>query len=134
MTEIGTQRHVGDDKYTEDHGGHTMPHIVEFESGEPEAQRAILRPALNEIAAAVGVVLRDGHLNCPIYLTVPHSGNSIVMMACALDPTDIEWSRATSIVCKVITTRLGDVRLHGRPVVCVLANSTICAADLGTET
>ena len=44
-----------------------MPQIVEPSStdDEPEAQRAIVRLALDEIATEVGAAMRDAHLDFP---------------------------------------------------------------------
>ena len=110
-----------------------MPQIIDPQSDEPEAQRAVVKLALNEIAAEVGIALHDAHLNFPVYLTVPNSGNSIATIACPLDPSDSEWSCATSIVCRVIATRLGDIRLRGRTLICAMANSTMSAADVAAD-
>jgi hypothetical protein len=105
-----------------------MPQIVEHT--EPEAQRAVIRPALEEIAAEVGVALRDAHLDFPVYLTVPNSGNSIATIATPLDPSDSQWSDASAIVCRIIGQRFGDVRLRGRPLHCAVANGTIGATEV----
>ena len=115
-----------------------MSQIINSKSDEPEAQRAVIKLALNEIVAEVGVALHDSRIDFPIYLTVPNSGNSIATMVCPLDPSDSEWSLAASTVCRIIGQRLGDVRLCGRPLICAMANSTMDAvdvtADVGTET
>ena len=112
-----------------------MPQIVE--PTEPEAQREIINLALDEIAAEVGTALRDAHLDFPVFLTVPTSGESLATMACPLDPSDADWSLASEIVCRIIGQRLGDVRLRGRPLHCAVANGTIAAtdvtADIGSE-
>ena len=112
-----------------------MPQLIE--PTETEAQREIIRQSINEIAIEVGVALRDGHLDFPVYLTVPNSGESLATMACPLDPSDGDWSHASAIVCRIIGQRLGDVRLHGRPLHCAVANGTIAVAavtaDLGSE-
>src|SRR5450432_2920238 len=100
---------------------------------EPEAQRAVIRLALDEIAVEVGTDLRDASLDFPVYLTVSNSGKSLATMACPLDPSDTEWSRASAIVCKIIGHRLGDVRLRGRPLHCAVANATMGAAEVTAD-
>jgi hypothetical protein len=112
-----------------------MPQIAESSStdDEPEAQRAGLRLALDEIAAEVGTALREASLNFPVYLTVSNSGKSLATMACPLDPSDTEWSRASAIVCKTIGRRLGNVRVRGRPLQCAVANATMGAAEVTAD-
>jgi hypothetical protein len=105
----------------------TMPQIVEL---TPDAQREIIRLALDEIAAQVGTALRDAHLDFPVFLTVPNSGTSVATMACPLDPSDGDWSHASAIVCRIIGQRLGDVRLRGRPLHCAVANAKMGANDV----
>jgi hypothetical protein len=109
-----------------------MPQIVEQTSTDDgrEAQREILRLALDEIATEVGTVLRDVHLDFPVFLTVPNSGDSLATMACPLDPSDSDWSHASAIVCGIIGKRLGAVRLHGRALHCAVANATMGATDV----
>ena len=63
-----------------------MPQLVEPTA--PDAQREIIRQSLDEIAAEVGTALRDAHLDFPVFLTVPNSGESLATMACPLDPSD----------------------------------------------
>ena len=108
-----------------------MPQIVELK--EPDAQREIIRQSINEIAAEVGVALRDANLDFPVFLTVPNSGDSFATMACSLDPSDEDWSDASAIVCRIIGKRLGDVQLRGRALHCAVANATMGAADVVAE-
>jgi hypothetical protein len=112
-----------------------MPQIVEHTStdDEPEDQRTVLRLALDEIAVEVGTKLREASLDFPIYLTVSNSGKSLATMACPLDPSDTEWSRASAIVCKIIGRRLGDVKLRGRALHCAVANATMGAAEVTAD-
>src|ERR1700693_4809153 len=109
----------------------TMPQLVE--PTEPETQREVIKLALDEIAAEVATALRDAHLDFPVFLTVPNSGESLATIACPLDPSDTEWSHASAIVCRIIGQRLGDARLHGRPLHCAVANATMGAADVIPE-
>jgi hypothetical protein len=106
----------------------TMPQIVE--PAEPESQRETIKQSLDEIAAEVAIALRDAHLDFPVYLTVPNSGDSLATMACPLDPSDGDWSHASAIVCRIIGQQLGDVRLRGRALHCAVANGTIAVADV----
>ena len=105
-----------------------MPQLIE--PTMPDEQREIIRQSLDEIAAEVATSLRDAHLDFPVFLTVPNSGNSLATMASPLDPSDSEWSHASAIVCRIIGQRLGDARLHGRPLHCAVANATMGAADV----
>ena len=105
-----------------------MPQLVEPTT--PDAQREIIRQSLDEIAAEVGTALRDAHLDFPVFLTVPNSGDSLATMACPLDPSDGDWSHASAIVCRIIGQRLGDVRLRGRALHCAVANATMGAAEV----
>jgi hypothetical protein len=109
-----------------------MPQIVE--PTEPDAQREIIRLALDEIASEVGTALREAYLDFPVFLTVPNSGESLATMSCPLDPSDNDWSRASAIVCRIIGQRLGDVRLRGRALHCAMANGTIAATDVMDDT
>jgi hypothetical protein len=109
-----------------------MPQIVEPTT--PEAQREIIRQSLDEIAAEVAISLRDAHLDFPVFLTVPNSGDSLATMACPLDPTDGDWAHARAIVCRIIGQRLGDARLCGWSLHCAVANATMGAADVTADT
>jgi hypothetical protein len=112
-----------------------MPQIIEPTT--PDAQRSVIRQSLYEIASEVGTALREANLDFPVFLTVPNSGESLATMACPLDPSDADWSRASAIVCRIIGQRLGDARLCGRSMTCAVANATMGAADvmadLGSE-
>ena len=105
-----------------------MPQLIEHT--EPNAKREIIKLALNEIAAEVATLLHDAHLDFPVFLTVPNSGDSVATMACPLDPSDADWSHASAIVCRIIGQRLGDVRLFGRALHCAVANAAMGAAEV----
>jgi hypothetical protein len=96
----------------------------------PDAQREVIRQSLDDLANEVAIALREAHLDFPVFLTVPNSGESLATMACPLDPSDTQWSEATAIACRIIGKRLGDLRLHGRPLPCAAANGTIAVADV----
>ena len=70
--------------------------------GKLYAQRDIIQRSLDEIAADVGVALRDAGLTCPVFLTVPNSGNSLATVATPIDPPDEDWSRVIAIVCQIL--------------------------------
>jgi hypothetical protein len=95
-----------------------------------EAQREVIRLALDDIAVQVGTAHREAGLDFPVLLTVPGSGNSLVTLACALDPSEEEWSQAMVIVCDIIGQRLGDIRLCGRSIPCAVANTAMVVADV----
>ena len=98
-----------------------------------ESHREIIRQSLEEIAAEVATALREAHLEFPVFLTVPNSGDSLATMACPIDPSDEDWSHASAIVCRIIRQPLGDTRLRGRSLHCAVANATIGAADVMAE-
>jgi hypothetical protein len=109
----------------------TVPQLVE--PTEPEAQRKVIRLALDEIIAEVGVALRDAQLDFPVYVAICGSEESLATIATPLDPTDTQWTKAKAIVCRIIGARLGDVRLRGRPLHCAVANGTIAVADVTAD-
>ena len=108
-----------------------MPQLIEPTT--PDAQREVIRQSLDDLANEVAIALREAHLDFPVFLTVPNSGDSLATMACPIDPSDGDWSHASAIVCRVIGQRLGDVRLSGRPMICAVANATMGAADVIPE-
>src|ERR1700730_6831000 len=109
-----------------------MPQLIKLTTRD--AQREIIRLALDDIAAEVATALSDAHLDFPVFLTVPNSGDSLATMACPLDPSDGDWARASAIVCQIIGQRLGDALLHGQPMHSAVANATMGAADVVTDT
>jgi hypothetical protein len=112
-----------------------MPEIVEptTTDGEPEAQRAVIRLALDDIAIEVGAALRDAHLDFPVGLTVPSSGNSMIAMATLLDPSEDDWSQAMAIVRHIVSSKLGGIRLRSRPLPCAMVNATMGAAEVAAD-
>jgi hypothetical protein len=95
-----------------------------------DAQRDIIRQSLNEIANDVGMMLRDAGLTCPVFLTVPNSGNSLATVATPIDPPDEDWSRVIAIVSQIIEERLGTGKLRARELRCAMANAQMSAADV----
>ena len=73
------------DKYLHIKENPTLPQIVEHT--EPEAQREIIRLALDELASEVGTALHDACLDFPVYVAIPNSGDSLATIATPLDPT-----------------------------------------------
>jgi len=98
--------------------------------GAAEDQRQSIRLALDDIANEVRSGLRAARLEFPVYLAVPSTGAALLTIACPVDPTDSEWSRATEIVCRVIGERLKGIRLHSQPLQCTAVNTTASAADV----
>ena len=88
-----------------------------------DAQRDIIRESLNEIAADIGMAMRDEGLHFPVYITVRHSGDLLATIATPLDPSDDDWSRAAAIVCEIIGKKVGGGRLRSRELPCAVANS-----------
>jgi hypothetical protein len=111
-----------------------MPQIVEptFADDEPEAQRVVIRLALDDIAIEVGAALRDALLDFPIGLTVPNSG-ALLTMVTPVDPSDDDWSQATAIVRHIVSSKLGGIRLRSRPLPCAMVNATMGVAEVTTD-
>jgi hypothetical protein len=106
---------------------------TKFVGGAAEDQRQSIKLVLDDIATKVGSGLRAAHLEFPVYLSVPSSGNSLLTIACPIDPTDSEWSQATEIVCRIIGERLKGLRLYSRPLQCTAVNAIAGAADVTAE-
>jgi hypothetical protein len=102
-------------------------------AGDPQTQRAVIKSALDEIAAEVSGALRQARLDFPVYLTVPNSGSSLATIACPLDPSDEEWSQASEIVCRIMGKHLGGIALYGRGLECAVANPAMAAAEVAVE-
>ena len=98
-----------------------------------QAQRAVIRLSLDEIANDVGIPLRDAGLNFALGLIVPDSGEALVTVATPVDPSDDDWSKTLAIVYQVVGRKLGGIRLRSRPLQCVMVNATMSAADLAAE-
>ena len=117
-----------------------MPQIVEPISTDDalEAQRAIVRLALDEIATDVEAALRDARLNFAVGLTVPSSGFALINMVSPVDdPSESDWASATAIVRHILSSKLGGIRLRSRPLPCAMVNATMgvaeVTADVSTE-
>jgi hypothetical protein len=93
-----------------------------------DAQREIIRQSLNEIAADIGMTMRDAGLNFPVFLTVRDSGDSLATIATPLDPSDDDWSRAAAIVCQIIEKKVGSGKLRSRELLCAVANAAPMSA------
>jgi hypothetical protein len=95
-----------------------------------EDKRKIIRNCLSEIVVKVGKRLREAELSCPIFLTVPNSGNAVVMMATPLDPSDEDWARVGDIVRTTVSERLNGLKLRNREMICGAANVPISTAEI----
>jgi hypothetical protein len=99
-----------------------------------EAQRSILRQSLDETANAVRIEMNGAGLSFPFGMTVPESGLSLVTMVTPVDPSDEEWSQATTIVCQIVAQKLGGIGVRCRPLPCVMVNPTMMAAEVVSNT
>ena len=96
-----------------------------------DTQRDIIRQSLDAIVNDIGMAMRDIGLTFPLYITVRNSGDALVTIATPLDPSDTEWQRASTIVCRTLEERVGCGRLGGRELACAVANvGSINAADV----
>ena len=78
----------------------------------------------------VGIAMRDAHLDYPVGLTVPISGEAPITMVIPVDPSDDDWSHATAIDRQIVAKRLGGIRLRSRPLTCAMANAPMNATDI----
>jgi hypothetical protein len=99
-----------------------------------DAQREIIRQSLTAIVDEIGIALTEAGLNCccPVYLTVPYAGLSLVGIACPLDPSLDEWDRAVNIACDVIGKRIG-ITLCSRDLLCAASNTPMSATELTAD-
>ena len=102
--------------------------------GKLYAQRDIIQRSLDEIAADVGVALRDAGLTCPVFLTVPNSGISLATVATPIDPPDEDWSRVMAIVCQILEERLDTGELRSRELRCAMATAAMTAVEVTDST
>ena len=98
-----------------------------------DAQRDLIRQSLDEIANDVGMMLRDAGLTCPVFLTVPNSGNSLTTVATPIDPSDEDWSRVMAIVSQIVEERIGTGKLRSRELRCAMATATMTAAEVTAD-
>jgi hypothetical protein len=112
-----------------------MPQIEEptSVSSEPEAQRAIVRLALDEIATEANIALGQSGLSFPIGLAIPSSGYALITMVTPVDPSEDDWSHATAIVRGIVSRKLGGIRLRSRPLPCAMVNATMGAAEVTAD-
>jgi hypothetical protein len=83
-----------------------------------EDKRKIIRDCLSEIVGEIENRLRKAELSCPIFLTVPNSGDAILMMATPLDPPDEDWAHVGEIVRTTVSERLNGLKLRNREMIC----------------
>jgi hypothetical protein len=102
-------------------------------SDDTEDKREIIRGCLSEIVVEVGNRLREAGLSCPIFLTVPNSGDAVAMMATPLDPSDADWARVGDIVRTTISERLNGLRLQNRDMICGAANDPMSTAEITAD-
>ena len=99
-----------------------------------DAQRDIIRQSLDAITNDIGMAMRDVGLTFPLYITVRNSGDALVTIATALDPSDADWQQASAIICRTLEERVGCVQLRGRELACAIANAgAINAADVTAD-
>jgi hypothetical protein len=112
-----------------------MPQIVEPTSvgSEPEAQRAVIRLALDEIATGTNIALLESGLSFPVGLAIPNSGHALITMITPIDPSEEDWAQATGIVRRIVSSRLGGIRMRSRPLPCTMVNATMGAAEVTAD-
>ena len=100
------------------------------ENDSASIYRDTIRAQLNAIAAAVQLALRDADLMQPVFFSVPSSGNAILTFGTPLDPSEVEWSRISTIICTIVGQKTGLEGLTGRELPCSVAAGTMAVADL----
>jgi hypothetical protein len=95
-----------------------------------DTQRATIRQSLDEIANDVGIAMRNANLRFPFSLTVPDSGQSFITMVTPVDPSDDDWSQTTDIVRRIVSHKLGGMRLCSRQLPCTMVNATMTVAEI----
>jgi hypothetical protein len=95
------------------------------------ALRATIRTQLDALAAAIERALRAADLACPVFFSIPSSGEAILSFATPLDPCDEDWRRICAIICGIIHDTTGVDGLCGRDLPCAMAASAIGVAELG---
>jgi hypothetical protein len=112
-----------------------MPRIVQSTStdSEPEAQRAIVRLALDEIATEANIALRESGLSFPVGLAIPSSGYALITMITPIDPSEEDWAQATGIVRHIVSSKLGGIRMRSQPLPCTMVNATMGAAEVTSD-
>jgi hypothetical protein len=95
-----------------------------------ETLRSIIRQSLDEIANDISAAMRDAHLNFPVSLTTPSSGSAIVTMVTPIDPSEDDWSHATTIIREIVAKKLGGIRLSSHSLPCAMVNATMSGAEI----
>jgi hypothetical protein len=82
----------------------------------------------------IGMRMRDEGLHFPVYITVRDHGDSLATIATPLDPSDVDWERASAITCQIIGKKIGTGRLRSRGLLCAVANAApMSAAEVTAE-
>jgi hypothetical protein len=99
-----------------------------------DAQREVIRQSLDTMSAEMGIALKEAHLNFPLGLTIPSSGNAIVTMITPSDGiSDEDWSYAGAIVCHIVSKKLGGIRLQSRSLICTMVHAPMSALDVTAD-
>ena len=97
---------------------------------EIDAKRSIVRESLDEIAAEMGIAMRDANLRFPIGITTPSSGHAIVTIVTPLDPSDDDWAHTCAIVRQIVSEKLGGISMRSRSLPCAVVNATMSGAEI----
>jgi hypothetical protein len=99
-----------------------------------ETLRSIIRQSLDEIANDISAAMRAAHLNFPVGLTTPSSGSAIVTMVTPVDPSEDDWSHATTIVSEIVSEKLGGIGLCSHSLPCAMVNAAMSGAEITANT
>jgi len=102
--------------------------------GYLETQRSTIRKSFDEIVSLVSNRMHDAHLSFPLGLTIPSSGYAFLSMMTPSDPSEHDWEQASAIVQKVISEKLGGIRLFNRHLPCAMVNAKFLAAEVVANT
>jgi hypothetical protein len=95
-----------------------------------ETLRSVIRQSLAEITNEVGIAMRDAKLSFPIGITTPSSGLAIVTVVTPIDPSEDDWSHATTIIREIVAKKLGGIRLSSHSLPCAMVNATMSGAEI----
>jgi hypothetical protein len=98
-----------------------------------DAERAVVREALDEIAREVASKLRESGLSLQVFLTLPRIGNAIATIATPADPKEDVWTSVCEIVSQIVSHRLNGMKLRSRELPCAMAGTAMSAADLTSD-
>jgi hypothetical protein len=97
---------------------------------ELNAQRSVIRQFMDDIVNQIGREMRTAGLSHPLGLTIPRSGQSIVIVITPDDPNEADWEKSSAIIRRVVSGRLGGLRLRSRNLLCAMVPTPTGGANI----